>query len=216
MTEKPREPVAAGFRSPKPGDHKSFERLMAEHAELLRGAIQSNMSPRLRSVLEPEDVLQDVMIAAYRSLGEADFPSAQCFRRWLTKLVQHRVVDLARRYFGTQRRGSATVSLDETSGLDESGAPARVRERIPSYEPGPSSIATRREAAEALESVLARIPPHYRKIIRLLQIERLPTREIAARMGKKPEAVRKSLSRALEACRVAMSGRAVQGKEAGR
>lgn len=216
MTDKPQEPRAIGFRSPKPGDHSGFERLMLEHAGFLRGVIESNMNPRLRSVLEPEDVLQDVMIAAYRSIGEADFPSARSFRGWLGVLVQHRVVDLARRYFGTQRRRGAILSLDETAAADESGAPARVRERIPSYDPGPPSIATRREAAEALERVLARIPPHYRKIIRLVQVERLPTREIAARLGKKPEAVRKSLSRALEACRLAMFGNAAQRQEASR
>ncbi|MHC4515402.1 MAG: RNA polymerase sigma factor [Planctomycetota bacterium] len=216
MTGKQQELPATMFCAPKPGDHAGFERVMLEHTEFLQRAIHSKMDARLRSVLEPDDVMQDVMIAAYRSIGDADFPSAQAFRRWLGVLVQNRLVDLARRYFGTKRRCGTTTSLDETAGPGDSGAPVRARERVPSYDPSPSSIATRREAAEALEHVLACIPPHYRQIIRLVQIERLSTREIAARMGKKPEAVRKCLSRALEACRKAMLRKAPQNEEAAR
>lgn len=213
MTGSQQELRTDGFRTPRVGDHKGFERLMGGYAGFLRKVIESNMDARLRSVLELDDVMQDVMIAAYRSIGDADFPSVQAFQRWLGVLARNRLIDLARRYFGTQRRCGPTSSLDETAAPTESGVPTRVRESVASYDPSPSSIATRREAAETLERVLARIPPHYREIIRLVQIERLPTREIATRMGKKPATVRKSLSRALEACRAAMLRRVPQTEE---
>lgn len=174
---------------------------METQQDYLRRIVRRRMDVRLRSVMEPEDVVQEVMIATYRSLGHVDFPSERTFRRWLGVLAQNRLIDLMRRHFYTARRSSDNLSLDETVGHDESGGSVRVREQLPNYDPGPSTIVSRREAAEALEAVLARIPAQYRELIRLLQVERLPTREIATRLGKKPEAVRSMLSRALSACR---------------
>ncbi len=190
-----------GLSTPLPGDHAGFERLMQEHREFLRRAIESGMDPRLRSVLEPEDVFQDVMIAAYRAIGSVDFPSAQAFRRWLEVLTRNRLVDLTRRHFGTRRRKHAKVSLDQSVAADETGAGRRIRDRVPAQDPSPSAIATHREALEALDRVLGGIAAHHRQIIRMVHIDRLSTREIAARTGKTQEAVRKILSRALDSCR---------------
>ncbi len=157
---------------------------------LLAQAVENGMDPGLRSVMGAEDVIRDVLIAAYQELGEAEFPSEGAFRRWLETVVRDRLAKLARRHLGAPPPGP-----------------------VPSGDPSPSSVAGRRAEAEALEAVLARIPPPYREVIRLSLVEGLPTGEIAARVGKSLPAVRKALRRALEACREAMrSGPGDQGR----
>jgi RNA polymerase sigma-70 factor (subfamily 1) len=189
------------------GDRGEFDALLEPHRAFLREVIHRGMDARLRAVLEPEDVMQDVMLAAYRGLAEARFPSEAAFRGWLETLARNRLIDLVRRHFKTERRLHPAVSLDETAAGSEG---VHLREAIPAYGPGASTIATRREEAEALEQILKRLPAHHREIIRLLEIERLSTAEIAVRLGKKPATLRKALARALKACRDAMkkSGRA--------
>ncbi|MBI1852784.1 MAG: sigma-70 family RNA polymerase sigma factor [Planctomycetes bacterium] len=183
------------------GDHDEFDRLMGAYRPFLADVVRNGMDARLRSVLEPEDVMQDVMLAAYRGIADADFRSASAFRGWLETLARNRLVDLFRRHFKTQRRVSNAVSLDET--IAGSGG-AHRGDAIAANGPGPTTIVSRREAAEALEAVLAHCRPKDRELIRLVTVDRLPTREIAARLGKKPEAVRKALARALDACRAAI------------
>lgn len=77
----PGDTLPAGFSSPRSGDRTGFEELMRKHRDFLRRTIELGMDPRLRSVLEPEDVMQDVMVTAYRAIGGADFPNGLAFRR---------------------------------------------------------------------------------------------------------------------------------------
>jgi RNA polymerase sigma-70 factor (ECF subfamily) len=186
--------------SARRGDRDSFERLMALHAGFLVPFVERTMDVRLRVVLDAEDVLQDVRLAAFRSLADADFPAPEAFRGWLETIAKNRLIDLVRRHCSRRRQEGRALSLDETVGRSESGGSIPRKELVPGADPTASSIATRREAAEALEGVLARIAPHYRQVIRFVFVDRMPTTEIASRMGKSPEAVRKIFSRALEAC----------------
>ena len=192
---------AQAFSLPRPGDHAGFEALMVEHRNFLRRSIEGGMDSRLRSVLEPEDVLQDVMITAFRSIDSADFPNPTAFRKRLGVLVKNRLIDLNRRHFGTMRRDPGAKSLDETLTGSGTGDGKRLGQRIAGANLTPSAVASRRESTEALESVLAQIPLHHRQIILMVHVERLSTREIAARTGKTQVATRKAVSRALGSCR---------------
>ncbi len=176
---------------------------MAAYREFLSRAIAEKMDARLSMVMQPEDVMQDVLIAIYRGIGEAAFPSEGAFLRWLETIVRNRMASLARRHFCIRRGGGPPQSIDE-SGPGESSGGMRVAEAIPCEDPSPSSQANQREMVEALRKVLSKLPPRYREVIRLRVFEDLSTREIAARVGRSEGAVRKLQERALEACREAM------------
>ncbi|MBI1850340.1 MAG: sigma-70 family RNA polymerase sigma factor [Planctomycetes bacterium] len=182
------------------GDPGEFDRLMNSYRPFLASIIRRGMDAKLRSVLEPEDVMQDVMLSAYRGIAEANFASDASFRSWLQTLAQNRLADLFRRHFKTQRRISSALSLDETT----NGPDGRHRsDGIPAKGPGTTTLVSRREAVERVEALLALVRPKDRELVRLAFIELVPTSEIAARLGMKPEAVRKRYSRVLDSCRVA-------------
>jgi RNA polymerase sigma-70 factor (ECF subfamily) len=189
------------FVAVRNGERDEFDRLMETYRPLVAEIVRNQMTPRLRTVLEPDDVLQDVMLSAYRGIGEARFASESAFRGWLQVMTRNRLIDLDRRHFKTERRPANVKSLDETvHGPDGSG---RRGDAVPSAGPGPSTVVGRREIAEAIEDAIAHCRPKDRELIRLVLVDRLPIPEIADRLGKKPAAVRKALSRALEACRSA-------------
>jgi len=192
--------VAAALR----GDREGFETLLGFHRAMLLTLCDKGMDARLRRIMEPEDVVQDVMLAAYRSIGTVEFPNAFALRAWLERIARNRLIDLHRRHLGQKRREGEGPSLEETAGSASQGSGRRFGDRLPSQDPSPSSVAGRREEAENLEVVLCHIPPHFREVIRLVEVDHLTTAEIAARFGKKPGAVRKMLERALRACRSEM------------
>jgi len=197
----------AAFRLPRPGDREGFERLMARHVNFLRQIVREQADDRLRSVMTLEDLLRDVTIATYRWIGHRDFSTPASFRRWLAALVQQRLSYLERRHCGTLANDGKASSVDKRPGNDRH-EPATTRACAGTPQP------TRLELAEALERVLMRIPAKYREIIRLLHVERLSTREIAERLGTRPEAVGRLLTRALAACREAMPPRIIETRRA--
>ena len=68
----------------------------------------------------------------------------------------------------------------------------------------PSSHAVRREQAVLLADALARLPADYREVFILRNLEQIPVDEIAARMDRSPNAVRKLWGRAMVALKQAL------------
>lgn len=61
----------------------------------------------------------------------------------------------------------------------------------------PSAAAARREQAVLLADALEKLPPDYREVFLLRNLERIPFETIAARMDRTPGAVRMLWTRAI-------------------
>ena len=70
--------------------------------------------------------------------------------------------------------------------------------------PSGSSVATRREQCVLLADALERLPPDYREVIELRNLQHLPFEEVAERMGRSSGAVRMLLTRAIESLSLEM------------
>jgi RNA polymerase sigma-70 factor (ECF subfamily) len=68
----------------------------------------------------------------------------------------------------------------------------------------PSAHAVRREEAVLLADALARLPADYREVFILRNLEKIPVDEIAARMDRSPNAIRKLWARAMVALKQAL------------
>ena len=82
----------------------------------------------------------------------------------------------------------------------------RSRQQLADSVASPSSHAVRREQAVLLADALARLPADYREVFILRNLEQVSVDEIAARMGRSPNAVRKLWGRAMVALKQAMEG----------
>ncbi|MCI0588187.1 MAG: RNA polymerase sigma factor [Planctomycetes bacterium] len=189
--------VAAGLR----GDKECFESLLSIYRPAILRMCERRMEKRLRLVMEPEDVVQDVMLAAYRSITTVEIPTEAALRAWLAKIVHHRLISLYRSHFGPKRRAGEGRSLEEPIGTGSGSGAVRLGDAVPSPDHSPSSIAGRREQAEALEQVLSHLPLRHRVLIRMIWVEQLSIGEIATRLGRPAATVRKRFQRALGAAR---------------
>jgi len=200
-------PQAPGARLPTPtatpatrvgsgASTDSLELRLEAEAGFLRHQVERGMSHRLRSVVEPEDVLQDVHLRILRSSSDLAFENIRCLRAWLAKVVQHCIIDLERRHFRTARRASQPRSLDDS----RTGSSPLIAQLI-SQQRGPSSIARHTEDHGLLRRALVDLPPHQRRLLERVHFEHQRLTDIAAQEGRSPGAVRMQYARAVQACR---------------
>lgn len=196
------EPAADRLLDRARHEPQALDQLLRSHLDFLRQQAQNALGSRKSGHVGAEDLVQDVLERVHRSIAHTQFADERAFRSWLLVLLKNRVLDLARQHARTRQRGGVR-SLDETVG-HASASHVRIADLLPGAGKTPSSIVGKREQVDSLWKVLERIPESYREIIRMIRIEGLATEEVAARLGKTPANVRKTLSRAIQSCRVAM------------
>jgi RNA polymerase sigma-70 factor (ECF subfamily) len=126
------------------------------------------------------DLTQQVFLQALDALPSYR-PSGAPFAAWLFRIARHVAIDADRR-----RRPALDVAA-----LPEALHPADDRE--------PEAIILRREALAHLGALLRRLDPEKRELLALRFGAGLSATEIAAVVGKRPEAVKKQLTRILHA-----------------
>ncbi|HET6201417.1 MAG TPA: RNA polymerase sigma factor [Planctomycetota bacterium] len=200
MADDERDPwLEALLDAARRGDRAEFDRLFVRCQRIILRSVERQMGRRLRKRESPEDVAQEVQIAAFPKLAEADFPNLAAFHAWIDMLVFHTLVDDDRREFGPTRGISPRSLEDTTPGKD--GDDVWLRDEVEADQLTPSKDAARREEIGGLERLLERIPPEHREILRMAHFEWLEVEEISARTGRSEEAVKKAIARGYEACR---------------
>ena len=133
---------------------------------------------------DAEDVLLEVFQAAFERDQLQTIPEAKQFA-WLVSVAQHKLIDHYRR---ANRRPVAPLDeFAETLEEDEALAPEQ--------------IALRRERHATLYAALRRLPGLQQRVLQLRFADGLHSKEIAAVLGKRDDAVRILLWRALRLLR---------------
>lgn len=170
------------------------------HRAGLLAFIERRMSPGLRQRLDPDDIVQEVSLAAVRQPGAAE-PAPGHERDaygWLCHVAEQRIIDAHRRHFGAAKRDAAReVSIDAAVPAigDE---PANLAAMIAVTMTTPSQALSRDARESRLQRAIADLPPEQREAVRLRYVESLSTRQIAERLGKSDVAVRVMLSRTVQ------------------
>jgi RNA polymerase sigma factor (sigma-70 family) len=160
------------------GDTGAFERLAAAHRPRLEALIRTRLGARLGPRIEVDDVVQETLLRALRSLPAYQEQGPGSFFRWLGGIANHVILEAAKR----EKR-------DLILPLDVEPASPLVSQ---------SKASARDERFERLRGSLDALSPDHRQVILLARIERLPMKEVALRMGRTPEAATQLLWRALQ------------------
>lgn len=170
------------------GHHGAYSELLRRH-----GPMMSRVAIRVvgnRS--EAEDVVQDALVQVFRSIG--GFRGHSAFTTWLHRIVVNAALMRVRR---SSRRLEVSVEpWDCRLGMNEP-----QHHRLRTHELVEARIEVRRAWA-----ALTRLPPHYRSVIVLRDIEGLSTREAAVRIGIGESATKVRLHRARCALRRSLEG----------
>ncbi len=162
------------------------------HRRQLLAYADRNIGPALRSRVEPEDIVQEVIVSALSSVDQFLVAGRDPFRL-LCQLAEQRIIDAHRHHVGAQKRSAAReVSMDApVAGGDGFGFINMLVASITS----PSQAFSRDQKEFRLQQAIAELNDEQREILRLRFVEGLPTKEIADRIGKSDGAIRVTLTR---------------------
>lgn len=178
----------------KQHDMTALAEYLAEVRRPLCAFIERHLGPTLRRKIEVDDIFQEISFEAVRSLPEADFEHREPFH-WLCQLVERRIIDAHRRFFGAQKRDAGReVPLGNASPDSEHAA---VIDLLVASLTSPTHALSRKGHELRLFQALADLPADQQQALKLRYLDGLPSKEIAARMGKSDGSVRVMLTRAL-------------------
>jgi RNA polymerase sigma-70 factor (ECF subfamily) len=134
---------------------------------------------------DAEDVLQETFLKAYEHLG--DFQGNSKFYTWLVRIAVNQSLMKLRK-----RKSDASVSLDDPYDTGEEN----LTREIAVWDPNPEQTYSREEIRSILEKAVEALPPTFRAVFALRDIEELSTEETAALLNLSIPAVKSRLLRA--------------------
>jgi RNA polymerase sigma-70 factor (ECF subfamily) len=185
------------------GSIPALGQLLELYRDYLTLLARLQISRRLQSKVDSADLVQETFLqahahfAGFRGTTEGELVS------WLRQILATTLANLVRYYCGTQRR-DVRLERDLAAELDES---SRALDRaLLAGHTSPSQRAAHREQAVLLANALARLHPDYREVIILRHLEGLKFAEVARRLGRTLDSVKKMWTPALAELRSALGG----------
>ncbi|HET7872550.1 MAG TPA: sigma-70 family RNA polymerase sigma factor [Terriglobales bacterium] len=134
---------------------------------------------------DAQDVVQDAFLKAYQNLEQ--FQGNSKFYTWLVRIAVNEALMRLRK-----RRNDRTVSLDEDVETEEGTMPREVAD----WSPNPEQIYGQSELGDILRKTIQGLPPGFRTVFVLRDIEGLSTEETAEMLDLSVPAVKSRLLRA--------------------
>lgn len=151
------------------------------------------LEPLFRAKGGASDLVQETFLEAHRDFGQFQGKSEAELLAWLRRLLLNNLANFRRRYAASDKRAA-----NREVALGGAGSSSNWCEALAGDMSSPSGQAMQAERDEALEAALARLPPDYRQVVEFRYRDGLPFEEIAARMHRSSEAVRKIWCRAID------------------
>jgi RNA polymerase sigma-70 factor, ECF subfamily len=182
------------------GDQAALGRLLELYRNYLRLMARSLIYRPLQVRLDASDLVQETFLKAHREFRQFVGSGERELVAWLRKILVRTLSNQAKHHHAVGRDQRRQESLDVL--LDRSSL--AIQEQLADSVASPSAHAVRREQAVLLADALARLPTDYREVFILRNLDQVPVDEIAARMDRSPNAVRKLWGRAMVALKQAM------------
>lgn len=155
----------------------AYERLFTTYAPRVKAYVQTS------GAVEPDEITNDVFLAAFQSLGnfEGDEPG---FRSWLFTIARRRVIDEHRK----RSRRVVTVAAENTAEMDDAGGDVE-------------SEALANITSQWVRDVLNQLSEDQRDVLLLRMVADCSIDQIAGILGKRPGAVKALQRRGLAAAK---------------
>lgn len=150
---------------------------------------------------EAADLTQETFLAAYKAWGS--FRGESTAYTWLYRIA----LNLCKNKFRERdrRRHHEGLSLDEKSWPDQNITDT-IKDRLEDTADTPAEALQRKELKELIEQAISQLPPEYRVVVALRDLQGLSYADIAAAADLSVDVVRTRLARARNMLRIRLSG----------
>jgi RNA polymerase sigma-70 factor (ECF subfamily) len=164
------------------GERELFHDLIRPYERMLFNACHG----MLRNPEEAEDAVQDAVLKAFRGLK--GFRAEAKFSTWIVTIATNEARNRLRR-----QKIVPMESLEgQTEPFEGDVTPAILRD----WRPVPSEVLESQQIRAMIESAVGELPPIYREVFMLRDVEELNVQETAEALGIEPGAVKTRLHRA--------------------
>ena len=162
---------------------------------------QIELGRRLRSKVDPSDIVQQSLLEAHQDLAALKGRSEAELVAWLRTILARNLLNTARDYAAQKRDLKRERALSQQ--LADSSV--RLEKFLASEQTTPSQIAIRSEDAEKLAAALAELPDDQRTAVILKHFQDWSLAQIAKEMDRSTLAVAGLLKRGLKKLRTLMN-----------
>ncbi len=185
------------------GDGPALGQLLERYRPYLKVLARVQIGRRLQGKVDASDVVQDAFLGASRDFLQFRGTTEQEFTAWLRQVLASLLANLVRHYQGTQRRD---VRLERQLAVELEQSSHALDRGLVAPQSSPSQQASRREQSVLLAQALARLPEDARELLILRHLEGLTFPEVAERLGRTVDSVKKHWPRALARLRRVLQG----------
>ena len=175
------------------GDDSALGRLLQHYRNYLTLLARLQVGQQLQAKEDPSDVVQDTFLQAHRVFRQFRGSTEAELTAWLRQILARVVAKLARKY----NTGKRNVDMERQLHDRFNRSSQAMELALVAYQSTPSERAQHRERAVVLADALERLPDDYRQVLLLRHFEDLALRDIAQRMGRTEESVKKLWARAV-------------------
>lgn len=182
----------------RPVDEAELQVCLAGRAEALREYVAHRIPAPLRRTLCPEDVLQEVWIAAFRDHARVRLVGPDALERWVATIANRKLID-AIRHARRIKRGRDWRCIAESD--KRTASFVALVDLVAPGNRTPSRDSSAKEAAQAVRVALAGLPEDWRRAVWMRHIEGRTPAEMAAAMHRTLPAVNSLVFRGLQELR---------------
>jgi RNA polymerase sigma-70 factor (ECF subfamily) len=176
--------------------------LLQHYRNYLMLLATTQVDRRLQPRVSPSDIVQETMLRAHRHFAQFRGQTERELLAWLRQILVTNLARFVERYLLAAKRDMRREISIERAGA----ALAQTTSRFHALFGGgqtPSAIVQHREEAVVLADRLAALPPHYRDVLVLRNIQGLAFDEVAAQLDRPLGATRMLWLRAIKRLREA-------------
>lgn len=172
------------------GDSEALSDLLTRHGPNVEKTLR--IDAPWRTHIDSADVMQVTYIEAFCHIRDFDLARAERFEGWLRQLAENNLRD-AIRGLTRQKRGGPAAPGGGRAAVDAHDEALLLFAGTTST---PSRVTRRKERATALTRALAKLPPDYAQVVRLLDIEGRAVSEAATALKRSHGAIHMLRARA--------------------
>jgi len=161
------------------GKTEAFEELVRRYERKVYNVVYRLMG----NEQDATEAMQDTFLRAYRFIGKFQFKSS--FFTWLYRIATNTSLTKLR-----QRKSPVVMSLDEPVGEGRD-----LALEVPDYKYNPEKMMRQRELRTALKDAVDGLPPDYRSVVVLRDLEGLSNEEVSKILKLSVPAVKSRLHR---------------------
>ncbi|MCA9186238.1 MAG: sigma-70 family RNA polymerase sigma factor [Pirellulaceae bacterium] len=192
------------------GDDGHLGALLELYRNYLSLLADSHLDPKLRARVSPSDLVQETMLEAHRDIRQFRGESELEFLGWLRQILVNNLAQVVEKHvLAVKRDVRREVSLEGLRTAVEQST-IHLGQVLAGREEPPHAEMERRERAVILADLLTSLPPHYREVLMMRNLQGLRFDEVARKLNRTVPATKMLWMRAIKQLRQAYDNRFLQ------